>query len=182
MPDLSCTCDLHCTLWQHWIFNSLSEARDQTHILMDISQVPNPLSHNGNSRASLLEGSGCGIHTRSRNRDRLMQEKGQPWYPGCWSCRYILTNVSATHGVSWASTAKSPVPKPSCVCDPCNLMRALKTTSLGCSRLDLLQSGKTEGNEDFKQWNILEAPRDLLLPRWTGDIIWTTKKDTQTKT
>lgn len=29
--DPSCISDLHCTLWQHQIFNSLSEARDQTH-------------------------------------------------------------------------------------------------------------------------------------------------------
>ena len=38
-PDPSCTCDLHHTSWQRWIFNSLSKARDQTHILMDTSQV-----------------------------------------------------------------------------------------------------------------------------------------------
>ena len=37
------------SLWQCQIFNPLSEARDQTHILMDTSQVLNPLSHNGNS-------------------------------------------------------------------------------------------------------------------------------------
>ena len=30
--------------------NPLSTARDQTHILMDTSQVLNPLSHNGNSQ------------------------------------------------------------------------------------------------------------------------------------
>ena len=28
MPDQSCICDLHCSLWQHWILNPLSEARD----------------------------------------------------------------------------------------------------------------------------------------------------------
>ena len=26
--DLSCVCDLHCSLWQHRVFNPLSEARD----------------------------------------------------------------------------------------------------------------------------------------------------------
>ena len=30
-------CNLHCSLWQCWIFNPLNEARDQTHIFMDTS-------------------------------------------------------------------------------------------------------------------------------------------------
>ena len=47
--DLSCICDLHCSLWQFQILNPLSEARDQTLILMDTSQVLNPLTHSGNS-------------------------------------------------------------------------------------------------------------------------------------
>ena len=34
---------------QYWILNPLSEARDLTHILLDTSQVLNPLSHSGNS-------------------------------------------------------------------------------------------------------------------------------------
>ena len=45
---MSCICDLHC-LCQHQIFNPLSEPRDWTLILMDTSQVLNPLSHNGNA-------------------------------------------------------------------------------------------------------------------------------------
>ena len=45
--DPSCTCDLHRSLWQHHILNSLREARDWTCIFMDPSQVLNPLSHNG---------------------------------------------------------------------------------------------------------------------------------------
>ena len=49
MLDLSHICDLHHSLWQHRILNPLGKARDQTHILMDTSQVLNPLSHNGNS-------------------------------------------------------------------------------------------------------------------------------------
>ena len=48
--DLSYACNLHHSSWQHWILNPLSEARDQTHILMDTSQVSNLLSHNGNSQ------------------------------------------------------------------------------------------------------------------------------------
>ena len=38
-PDLSSICNLHHSLWQYLILNSLSEAKDQTHILMDTSQV-----------------------------------------------------------------------------------------------------------------------------------------------
>ena len=37
--DLNCICDLHRSSWQHGILNPLREARDQTRILMDTSQV-----------------------------------------------------------------------------------------------------------------------------------------------
>ena len=46
-PDLIHIFNLQHSLWQWWILNPLSEARDQTHILMDTIQVLNPLSHNG---------------------------------------------------------------------------------------------------------------------------------------
>ena len=39
-PDLSHICDLHCSLWQCWILNGLSEVRDQTHILIDTTLGP----------------------------------------------------------------------------------------------------------------------------------------------
>ena len=38
MRDLSHVCNLHDRSQQHRILNPLSEARDQTHILMDTSQ------------------------------------------------------------------------------------------------------------------------------------------------
>ena len=47
--DPSHACDLHHSLQQHWILKPLSEARDQTRILMDTSRGRNLLSHNGNS-------------------------------------------------------------------------------------------------------------------------------------
>ena len=37
--DPSCLCDLPCSLQQCQILNPLSEARDQTHVLMDTSQI-----------------------------------------------------------------------------------------------------------------------------------------------
>ena len=47
--DPSCVCDLHHNSQQRQILNALSEARDGTRILMDTSQVLNPLCHSGNS-------------------------------------------------------------------------------------------------------------------------------------
>ena len=40
---------LCCNLWQHQILNPPNEARDWTFILMHISRVLNPLSHNRNT-------------------------------------------------------------------------------------------------------------------------------------
>ena len=37
--DPSHTCDLHYSSWQRWILTPLSKAKDQTCILMDISQI-----------------------------------------------------------------------------------------------------------------------------------------------
>ena len=37
--DLSCICHLHHSSWQCWNLNPLSEARDQTCILMDTSRI-----------------------------------------------------------------------------------------------------------------------------------------------
>ena len=39
LHDLRRVCDLHHSSWQHWIHSPLSDARDQTCILMDTSQV-----------------------------------------------------------------------------------------------------------------------------------------------
>ena len=49
MQDLNCVCDLYHSSQQCQILNPLSEARDQSRILMDASWVCNPLSLNGNS-------------------------------------------------------------------------------------------------------------------------------------
>ena len=34
-PSCVCICDLRHSSWQHWILNSLSGARDRTHVFMD---------------------------------------------------------------------------------------------------------------------------------------------------
>ena len=54
-PHSSYIYDLHLTLQQRWILNPLREARDQTHILMDSSQVLNWLSHSGNSAVAYFK-------------------------------------------------------------------------------------------------------------------------------
>ena len=46
--DPSHFCNLYHNSWQCQILNPVSNARDQTHILMDTTQVHNLLSHNGN--------------------------------------------------------------------------------------------------------------------------------------
>ena len=49
MLDLSHVCNLQHSSQQFQILKPLSEAKYQTHILMDTSQVHNPLRHSGNS-------------------------------------------------------------------------------------------------------------------------------------
>lgn len=44
---------LHHSSGQSWILKPLSEARDQSCVLMDTSRVLSPLSHDGNSISSL---------------------------------------------------------------------------------------------------------------------------------
>ena len=39
MPDPSCVCDLYHSSWQYRLLNPLSEAKDQTWVLMDASQI-----------------------------------------------------------------------------------------------------------------------------------------------
>ena len=53
MEDPSHVCDLHHSSRQHRIRNPLSEAREQTRILMDTSQFHNSLSHDRNSNLPL---------------------------------------------------------------------------------------------------------------------------------
>ena len=48
MLDLSRICDLQRSLWQSRTLNTVSEAKDQTCILMDTSRALSQLSHSGN--------------------------------------------------------------------------------------------------------------------------------------
>ena len=52
--DLSHIYNLNHSLWQCRILNPLNKARDQTYILMDISQILKLLNHNGNSWCLIL--------------------------------------------------------------------------------------------------------------------------------
>ena len=49
MRDPSQVYNQYYSSWQCWILNPVNEARDQTLILMDTSQIINLLSHNGNT-------------------------------------------------------------------------------------------------------------------------------------
>ena len=72
-------CNLCHSSWQ--CLNPLSETRDQTHLLMDTSQILNPLNHDGNSWTFLnileTEESDCeteefhGIKKTSRYLDKI---------------------------------------------------------------------------------------------------------------
>ena len=48
-PDPSHICNLHCSLWQRWILNPLSEARDGSRILTETMSGLNLLSRNRNA-------------------------------------------------------------------------------------------------------------------------------------
>ena len=52
--SLSHICELHHSLRQCWILDPLSEAKDRTHILINISHILNLLSQNGKSWVFLL--------------------------------------------------------------------------------------------------------------------------------
>ena len=52
--DLSWVCHLHHSSWQHRILNSVSEARDRTHIPLDTSQVCYPWATAGTPLHPLL--------------------------------------------------------------------------------------------------------------------------------
>ena len=54
MPDPILVCDLCGSFQQHWMLNPLSEARDQTNILVETSRVLNLLSQNGTPSFCLL--------------------------------------------------------------------------------------------------------------------------------
>ena len=73
---------------QHWILDPLSEARDQTRILMDTSRVLNSLSHNGNSGSAILN-SDSGLTVRPRKEQWCV-------------CVLNLMVVPVAYGSSWA--------------------------------------------------------------------------------
>ena len=65
--------DLHHSSEENQILNPPSKARDQTHILMDTSQVCNPLSHNGKLESFFKVESGA-------EKDQGMSKKREGGY------------------------------------------------------------------------------------------------------
>lgn len=112
-------------------------------------------------------------HKRWRQRE-MMQQKGQEHNAQIAGAdHYILTNVPAVHEVPWASYAKPPTPEPTWACIwPLQPDRAFECHLFGLQYTGLCVTYKDRGNEDSNEWNSLEALKDLLLPRRTGDIIW----------
>ena len=88
--DLSCIWDLHHSSQQCRILNPLSEAGDQTCILMDTSQVLNPLSHNGNSLSPLSFNS---FGSPSCNSQKIKRNKRNP----NWKRRSKTVTVCRQH-------------------------------------------------------------------------------------
>ena len=54
ISDPNHICDLHCSAWQCWILNPLSEARNRTCVLMDTSQIHFHWAMTGNPRTLFL--------------------------------------------------------------------------------------------------------------------------------
>ena len=78
-PDPSYQRNLYHSLQQYCIFNSLSKTRDHTWILMDTSQVLNPLSHKGKSINQDLSKSLYFILFSDATRDKNEMED-RNWY------------------------------------------------------------------------------------------------------
>ena len=82
--DLSHVCGLHHNSQQRWILNPLSKARNQTCVLMDISWVPNPLNHNGNSLTKLLRVGYYQLQCTNEDIDGAIKEPAHDWTAGEW--------------------------------------------------------------------------------------------------
>ena len=89
MPDQKLICSLH-----HRILNPLSEARDQTCIVMDTSQVFTLLSHNGNS--NLWQVLKSADHVCSRISGELLRKQ----VPRSIWWQHIMEQWEEEHGVA----------------------------------------------------------------------------------
>ena len=101
MLDQSWVCKLHHSSWQSQILNPLSEARDQTHILMDISWVHYSWATVGIPIVRFLIQKNDGI--KSPHAERRFLEEHLEW--GSLNSGCIHFNVSIRHssGVVWVS-------------------------------------------------------------------------------
>ena len=79
--DLSPVCGLHHSLWQCWILNPLSNARNWTCILMDTNQAPNPLNHRFLTHWTTMGTQGSINLTRAK-REPCVERCA--WICACW--------------------------------------------------------------------------------------------------
>ena len=72
--DLSHVCELHHSSWQHWIRNPLSEARDQTQVFTDTSQVHYHSAMTGTPISHILYSD---LHITCVNNSQIEGEEGK---------------------------------------------------------------------------------------------------------
>jgi len=103
--DPSYVRDLYHYSQRHWILNTLSQARAQTHLLVDTNQVLYPLSHNGNSCVQLISSSAWSTASPSPYTQHLHQTPGGS---------LLLCSSCCSHPLTIWKCSRSPNYHPSC--------------------------------------------------------------------
>ena len=143
-PDPSHTCDLCYSSRQCQILNPLSEVRDRIYIFIHTSRVLNPLSHNGNSRRSLLKPS-------------VRPPCSELSHPAESSC--VVTRTWAPASSSSSPHTQPPTPHPHCLLCP----RLLPVGPPCTSTPDLLVSSQSfcPGHSLFLECSLRDSQDSL---------------------